>query len=310
MLKSEIKKEPKFTLGFVGQGWIGRNLADHFADRGFEVVRYGLEPEYKANRDRIAKCDVVFVAVPTPTTEDGFVLDNVRSALSLIGKDKIAVIKSTVLPGSTDKLSEEFPDIFVFHSPEFLREVTVRNDIDEPERNIIGVPCAHLADTKWQEQAQTVMSILPINSQVVTENIICASTEAEMIKYIGNNFLTIKLVFMNLMYDLVKHLNIDWAVVSSAVAKDPRIGFSHMQPVHQYGHMGQKEGRGAGGHCLPKDLAALRSLYEKLLPDDQMGHSLLRAIEEKNIHLLHHSGKDVDILEAIYGSGLKDLLPK
>ena len=55
------------TIGFIGQGWIGKNYADDFEERGFEVVRYGLEPEFAENKDRIKDCDIVFVAVPTPT---------------------------------------------------------------------------------------------------------------------------------------------------------------------------------------------------------------------------------------------------
>lgn len=297
-------------LGFIGQGWIGRNLADHFADRGFEVVRYALEAEYEKNRDSISSCDIVFIAVPTPTTKNGFVIDNVRSALGLIGKGKTAVIKSTILPGSTDLLAGEFPDIFVFHSPEFLREVSVRQDIDNPERNIIGIPGACFKDPKWQDRAKNVMSILPLVSADKTYCAICTATEAELIKYVGNNFLTTKLVFMNVMYDLAKRLEADWGVVSSAVSKDIRIGPSHMQPVHQYKHMDQKEGRGAGGHCFPKDLTAMRLLCEQLLPDEKNGPSLLRTTEEKNIHLLYNSGKDIDILRSIYGESLPQILAK
>ena len=52
-------------IGFIGQGFVGKNIANDFERRGHTVVRYALEPEYCANRDLIAECEIVFVAVPT-----------------------------------------------------------------------------------------------------------------------------------------------------------------------------------------------------------------------------------------------------
>ena len=127
-------------LGFVGQGWIGKNLADHYAERGFTCVRYALTPEFEKNKFAIAECDIVFIAVPTPTIPTGFDDSILRSVMGLIGRGKIAVIKSTVLPGTTDSIQKENPDIRVFHVPEFLREVSVKHDIDYPDRNIVGIP--------------------------------------------------------------------------------------------------------------------------------------------------------------------------
>lgn len=288
-------------LGFVGQGWIGRNLADHFAERGFNIVRYSLEPEHENNQVLIGECDIVFIAVPTPTTPDGFQLGAVRDALRLVGKGKTAVIKSTVLPGSTDQLAEAFPEIYVLHSPEFLREASVRQDIDEPERNIVGIPGRFLRNQVWRDRARDVLHILPKASKVVTNRKICKASEAEMVKYIGNVFLAMKVVFMNIGYDLAKAVDADWNTVAEAVALDSRISASHMNPVHQHQHMGKASARGAGGHCFPKDLAAFRQVYERLCPQDQDGRLMLTAIEKKNMQLMLDSGKDPQILQGIYG---------
>ena len=92
-------------IGFIGQGWIGKNLADHFDRRGFEITRYAKEPEFESNKDAIAECDVVFIAVPTPSTPTGFDDRILRSVLPLVGKGKTAVIKSTILPGTTDEFA-------------------------------------------------------------------------------------------------------------------------------------------------------------------------------------------------------------
>ena len=59
-------------IGFIGQGWIGMNYANDFEARGYEVVRYGLQPEYVNNKEAIKDCEIVFIAVPTPTTSSGF----------------------------------------------------------------------------------------------------------------------------------------------------------------------------------------------------------------------------------------------
>lgn len=284
-------------IGFIGQGWIGKNLADHFEERGFSTVRYAKEEPYIQNEERVAECDIVFIAVPTPSTPKGFDDRILRTVLHNVGKGKIAVIKSTILPGTTDDIAKKFPDIYVFHSPEFLRETSVRHDIDYPDRNIVGVPSEYFEDPIWLEKAERVMSVLPKSPY----KSICKAPEAELTKYGGNNFLYAKVVFMNLMYDLAQVHGARWDVLAENMKADPRIGTSHMQPVHQYSHMGGKDGRGAGGHCFIKDFAAFRELYEKMHPNDKEGIALLRAFESKNNRLLRETGKDLDLLEGVYG---------
>src|SRR3989338_5478968 len=290
-------------LGFIGQGWIGKNLADHFEERGFLTVRYAKEEPYTQNKDAVALCDIVFIAVTTPSTPEGFDDRILRGVFPNVGKGKIAVIKSTILPGTTDSIAEQFPDMYVFHAPEFLRETSVRKDIDFPDRNIVGVPSAYFEDPMWLEKAGQVMSVLP-NSPY---KVICKAPEAELTKYGGNNFLYAKVVFMNLMYDLAQEHGARWDVLAENMKADPRIGASHMQPVHQYSHMGGKEGRGAGGHCFIKDFAAFRQLYEKTHPGDSEGIALLRAFEGKNNCLLRDTGKDLDLLEGVYGKLSEDI---
>ena len=176
-------------IGFIGQGFVGKNLALDFIERGFNIVRYSLESEYVDNKDSIKDCDVVFIAVPTPTTPDGFDESILRKEVKLVGKGKILVIKSTIIPGTTQSLQKENPDIFIFHSPEFLRELTAIEDTKNPERNLIGMP----VDTqKYKEKAEFIISLLP----KAPYNKILRSSETELIKYIGNNFLFTKVVFM------------------------------------------------------------------------------------------------------------------
>lgn len=273
-------------IGFIGQGWIGRNYADDFENRGFEVVRYSLDVQHLHNRDAIADCDIVFVAVPTPTSPDGFNVNAVRDVLPLVGKGKIALIKSTLSPGTTEALQAEFSQIFVMHSPEFLVEKTAAHDAAHPNRNIIGIP---KQTEQFLERAKLVLSVLP---QAPYETIM-ASRDAEFVKYAGNCFLYTKVVYMNMLYDLVHSMQGDWSRIKEALIHDPRIGESHAEPIH-------KTGRGAGGHCLIKDFEAFRNMYDKYT-HDETGSGLMKALAYKNIQLLVESGKDIELLEGVYG---------
>lgn len=283
------------TIGFIGQGWIGKNYADDFEARGLPVVRYALEPAYAGNREAIGECDIVFIAVPTPTTREGFDSSIVRGVLPLVGRGKIAVLKSTLLPGTTEMLQEAFPDIIILNSPEFLRESNAAHDAAHPERNLIGMP---EDSARYREAAEAVLSVLPAAPYAR----IMSARAAELTKYAGNVFLTLKVVFANMLYDLAGSLDIPYEEVKDALAADPRIGASHLSPVAASGHT-DAAGRGAGGHCFIKDLEAFRLLYEEKVGDEE-GKSLLLANVRKNNALLTASHKDLDLLEGVYGPDL------
>jgi nucleotide sugar dehydrogenase len=282
------------TVGFIGQGFIGKNMADDFEDRGYQIVRYALEQPYVENREKIASCDIVFIAVPTPTTPMGFSAEGLMSVLPLVGKGKIAVVKSTILPGTTERLQQEHPHCIVLHSPEFLREKQAKEDTARPARNIVGMP---KATKRYRDAAARVLSVLPPAPYAV----IMSAREAELVKYAGNAFLAMKVVFMNVVYDIARGVGADFDTVAEAMLADERIGPSHMHVIDSSGHKGAKKGRGAGGHCFPKDLAALRALYATLDNGDAEGQLFLKAIEAKNNRLLCDSKKDLDLLEGIYG---------
>lgn len=289
-MKRARRKRGTPLIGFIGQGFIGKNYADDFERRGYRVIRYATRPEFAKNRTLIQECDIVFIAVPTPTTPKGFDYSIVREVLQLVGKGKTAVIKSTILPGTTEALQKLFPDIFVMHSPEFLREASAAYDAAHPDRNIVGIP----RDTpEYRRKAREALAVLP---RAPFERVMPVR-EAELVKYGGNCFLYLKVVYMNLLYDLAKKLRIDFSRFKEAVAADPRIGVSHMDPLHQ-------SGRGAGGHCFIKDFAAFSLLYNRLRTDAE-GSALLRAIESKNLKLLLSTKKDLELLRGVYGDGKK-----
>lgn len=290
-----MKAATSERIGFIGQGFIGKHMADDFMNRGFETVRYAMEEPYRANKDRIAECDITFIAVPTPTTPDGFDFSIIRSVLPLIGKGYTAVIKSTILPGTTEQLQREFPDIFVLHSPEFLREKSAAEDTAHPERNIVGIP----QDTpQYRELGERVLAILP----EAPHEYVTAAHNAEAVKYIGNIFLALKVDFMNIAYDFVLAGGGDWETVRTLVTDDSRIGPGHTRVVDTSG-TGTTAGRGAGGHCFPKDLQAFADYFARHA-QDPAALAVLTALRNYNNHLLTRSGKDLDLLEGIYGQNI------
>lgn len=274
------------SIGFIGQGFVGKSYADDFEKRGFTVIRYALEEPYRANKDAIKSCDIVFVAVPTPSTPKGFDDGIVIEALTLVGAGKVAVIKSTLVPGHTKKIQERFPKLTILFSPEFLNAATAAKDAAKPFSNIIGLP---KKTPKHRAAAEVVHQILPRAPFSLT----CSAEEAEVYKYAHNVSGVMQVLTYNLMYDTSKHFGADWANIQKALEADPMVSNWYIRPVH-------KSGRGAGGPCFIKDLAAFARLYEQTVahPD---GAAFLRSAEKKNIALLTASKKDLDLLAGVYG---------
>lgn len=281
-----MKKEHT-KIGFIGQGYVGKNYADDFEKRGYSPVRYSLEEPYIHNKEIIRDCEIVFIAVPTPTTPEGFSSSIVESSLSLLRDGAIAVIKSTVLPGTISSWQDKYPSLILLFSPEFLREATAAEDAAHPYTNIIGYA---KKTTESVAAAELVMSHLPD----AKTKIFCTSTEAEIIKYLQNVSGYINIVTFNIFYDLAQKLDADWEPILKAIQADPDIPSRFANPIH-------KSGRGAGGHCLIKDMAALREIYEKTNSTDVNGISFLQMAEKKNVELLKNSNKDMDLLQGVYG---------
>lgn len=280
-------------IGFIGQGFIGKSYADDFERRGYSTVRYALEEPYRSNKKKIRECAIVFIAVPTPTKPDGFDYSIVREALLLVGKGKTAVIKSTVLPGTTDALQKKFPHLYVMHSPEFLVLKQAAEDAARPLRNIVGISKQNKAH---RERARAVLGALPH----APLRLLCTAKEAELVKYAGNFFLFLKVLFANMVFDIAESADIDYEIVRKALAADPRIGPSHLAVVHDSGHKGAKSGRGAGGVCFIKDIQALSAFYKKHARSSA-GSAFFDAAIRKNNDLLIRSKKDLDLLVGVYG---------
>lgn len=253
-------------IAVMGVGWVGGAVACHFEAAGLSPVRYD-PPKGLGTAAELAAADVIFVCLPTPFDEaaGGFDLSFVRQGVAAIPGAKTVVIKSTVLPGTTDALQAEFPQHRFLFNPEFLRQSSADEDFRAPDRQIVGVTAASAGD------AEAVLALLPAAPYVR----VMRAAEAEAVKYFGNCFLAMKVVFANQAYDLCRALGVDYDVVKDGAAADPRIGPSHLQVLHD-GY------RGYGGSCFPKDVRAFIQLGERAGVDLE----LLRTCERLNAAIL------------------------
>ncbi len=276
-------------IGFIGQGWIGKTYSDDFEKRGYPVVRYAKEEPYLHNAAQLSGCNIVFIAVPTPTTPEGFDASIVEGCVALVSEGTTVVIKSTLLPGTTEAIQRKFPKVTVTHSPEFLSVATAQHDAENPTRNIIGLA---IDSPENRARAEQVMAVLPR----APYSLICGSREAELIKYGRNALGFVRVVFINLFYDLASRVGADWSVIRQAMAADPDCGPTYLNPVH-------KSGRGAGGACFIKDFEALSRLYKELVGDEH-GANVFDSLSAKNIELLLGTDKDLDLLRGVHGDAV------
>jgi len=173
-------------------------------------------------------------------------LDNL--ALTRQCSNRIVVIKSTIPPGTTEKLNEECKHIQVVFNPEFLTEANFIEDFKNQSRIIIGGP--RPASTKVR---QLFYKVFPKSHIIKTH-----STIAEMVKYMTNTFLATKVSFANEIKMICDGLDIDYDKVVEYSTYDERLGKSHWAVPGPDGKLG------FGGSCFPKDINALIHLAGEL----------------------------------------------
>jgi UDPglucose 6-dehydrogenase len=261
-------------IAIIGYGMVGGALGRYFESHDVPIAIYD-PPKGYTDASVLAKTEIVIVAVPTPFHLDGRGFDDsfLRGAIETIpGSGKIVVLKSTILPGTTDRMQSLYPQHRILFNPEFLTEATADEDTHHPNRQIVGyTPQSH-------GDAERIMNLLP---SAPFKTIVPANA-AEMTKYFGNGFYALKVAFANQLFDLCERLGIDYDLVRQCAAAEPWIGGQHLQVVHH-------DYRGFGGKCLPKDTRALIHLGEQngVMP------SILAEAERYNNELLLSQGIDV-----------------
>lgn len=232
-------------VGIVGNGFVGESQIFAFSPTN-EIRVYDIDPLKSTHtKEETHKSDFIFVCVPTPMSVDG------RQDLSFIEKvfeesveGPIYIIKSTVLPGTTEKLQQKYPHLNIIFSPEFLTERTAKLDMLTQARIIFG------GDRKITDRVENLFSNRFMNRHFIHTD----SKTAEFIKYMNNTFFATKVSLMNEYHRLANLVGVNWNDAMYGFSSDGRIGDSHL-------HVPGPDGKlGFGGTCFPKDINALISM--------------------------------------------------
>jgi len=253
-------------IGIIGQGFVGNAVYKKFKDY-YKVQTFDLNDELCNSYEKLAYTQqIVFICLPTPMDEVGrcntSIVEGAVKKCVEFGKTKIVVIKSTIPPGTTEKLNEKYPSLQVVFNPEFLTERNAVEDYNNQNRIILGGP--RPAST---ELRRIFSKVFPKARIIKTH-----STYAEMVKYTTNAFLSTKVSFANEIYQLCEKVGADYDKVIEYATMDERLGTSH------WGVPGHDGDFGFGGHCFPKDLSALLHLARK----EGTLHNVLKATQQTN----------------------------
>jgi UDPglucose 6-dehydrogenase len=241
------------AVGVIGRGYVGNAVAlglEPVAD----VVFHDPAHAGSASLAAVAARDVVFVCVPTPMGAGGqadlSIVEDVLATLSAFRTEAAIVLKSTVPPGTTERLAARHPGLALGVAPEFLRERTSVDDFARPARVVLGWPARLPAGARARVRSlyRARFPAVPI--------VELAATEAELVKYASNAFFAVKVSFANELAELATALGAGWDAIRAALSLDPRIGDDHLRVPGPDGE------RGYGGACLPKDVAALLAIAQ------------------------------------------------
>lgn len=257
--------QPK--IGIIGVGMVGGAVNRYFKSAGVFPDVYDKYNELGSLQE-VNQADIIFICVPTPYKKDGngFDLSAVIEALDLIEGKKTVVLKSTVWPGTTEEFQKKYPQHKILFNPEFLSEVTVDEDMRNPDIQIIGYT------QKSRPCAKKILEILP---KALFEKVV-PSGEAEMIKYFHNVHGAVKVIFANQMFDLCQAMKLDYDLVKECVAHSKHI------LTDEYLRVDQGRYRGYGGSCFPKDIRALIQFGDK----NGVDLELLKITEKINNELM------------------------
>lgn len=241
------------NVGIIGQGFVGGAIREGFKNTHTLHIYDKFNQEHNTSdlQGVVKNARVIFVCVPTPmdarngqasTAIVEEVISEIDEIAGDIGASPTLVIKSTVPPGTTERINNATHHSTVTFNPEFLTEANAVNDFKNQNRIIIGT-CDGYAAT---EVVDVFREVFPSVKMPVVD-----SKSAEMCKYTINNYLSVKVSFANEVFDICRANGINYDEVKDLAMLDSRLGTSHwMVP-------GPDGDRGFGGHCFPKDLNAM-----------------------------------------------------
>ena len=240
-------------IGIIGNGFVGGAIAYGFSPSttgNCKIYIYDLDPLKTMNtlKETVENSEFLFICVPTPMDLDG------KQDLSILHKafddilsikvknTPIILLKSTVLPGTCEKLKKKYNNLKLVFNPEFLTERSARLDFINQSRIVLG------GDNK--DYINKVSELY--KDRFKNTNIIKTDFKtAELIKYMCNVFFATKVSFANEMYQICNKIGANWDELLSGFVADGRIGDSHLKIPGPDGKLG------FGGTCFPKDINAL-----------------------------------------------------
>ena len=262
-------------IGIIGQGFVGTAIREglkKFYDlRVYDLNRSVCPNEFYCELENIvSECQIIFQCLPTPMKKNGECdisiveqsINNLNQLSLHLDKSPIVVIKSTIPPGTCEKLNTKNKNIEIVFSPEFLTEANSIEDFKNQTRIIIGGEKEQTLKVK-----QMFYKCFP-NIPIIRTDF----KTAEMVKYFTNNYLSTKVSFANEMYEICLKLEIDYDKLTELVLYDNRIGKTHLMVP------GPDGDRGFGGHCFPKDLGAMIYLFNNF----GLNAEILKAVKRKN----------------------------
>ena len=262
------------SVGIVGYGIVGKAVEYGFNVSGNSIRWYDKFKPSDSLENVVNTSEFIFVCLPTPISETKNRIDlsilneNIAQIAQLVvsherRRDKVIVVKSTVVPGTTRGYAQQYSECRFCFNPEFLTEANYLQDFVAADRHVIGA-----------DNDKTRLMVIDLYRDRFPKTQIFATdlTTAEMIKYMANADLSTQVIIGNEFYELCQGLGVAYDVVRQVVEADPRIGKHHRVP-------GPDGDFGFGGKCLPKDLGAIIGCFE----DNGVDASVLKAVREKNL---------------------------
>ena len=255
-----------YNIGVIGHGYVGESQSFAFSP-SFNVKVYDKDSSKSTHKlDDVLDSDFIFVCVPTPMKSDGSQdLSYVEDFFNTAKKGPIYIIKSTIIPGTTNILCKKFKQLKIIFSPEFLTERTAKLDILTQTRIILG------GNKSLTSKVRKIYNIRFKNKTIIETD----SLTAEYIKYMNNTFFASKVSIMNEFYRFANHLGVNWETALYGFVSDQRIGDSHLDVPGPDGKLG------FGGTCFPKDINAFISLAKK----NNINMNVLEAAWKTNLEV-------------------------
>jgi UDPglucose 6-dehydrogenase len=254
-------------IGVIGKGTVGKAVYEGLEYLGHEMSFF--DPAYEGSvLDHVLGADCVFISVPTNQAANGdcdvSIIDQTIQELAAAKYSGLISIKSTVIPGTTDRLQKLYPQLRLSMVPEFLRARSALADFVY-NHDLLVVGCNNKADA---DLIVEIHGSFPENIARVTP------TEAEVIKYFNNVHHAMSVTFANITYDVCDKLGANYMNVYKAITKRDCINPSYL--------MANPNMRGYGGHCLPKDTSAWNNLIKDLGLDFSLIQSVINDNEKFN----------------------------